>query len=585
MPKVAIIQLQRFREICSILPVAKLLHDQGNSVDFFTHQDHVNLLGACSYVNPMPLDCPAFITQRGIDAALKGKYDSIITSQVSQHFNPLLTDTNNWQIQQWARVGCLKDFHKLPLIFDNRETDWEQKQLNTHLPKSGKPLLLYCLQAKTHPFIYQDFGKWIENTFTDYNVFDVGSICLHKPQYLLAFLEKAKIVITVDNLLLQLGYATKTPTIALVPNLSYYQSEPRNHWSGKISYVDSQTDKAKQKIIALVNKPEMGKLTRDTALLRTTFVNASGLSNQRTAVPPSPVIKENRSNIIKLELPQKSAFNPSMVPFDNGYLVAYRYGDGHLVDVCRIDKDFKVVGPAINLKLPNPTDPRLFWAPGGEELLCFYSTGAGGNNEYIKVAKIVDLSESREIRVYNDLRVSPTSLKDRQKNWNPFIHDDKIYLIGQINPHEIWKMYRHNEKVEVRLVSSTDWESLWMIDSNSFRGNTNAVEVDEGMLCTFHSTEWVKNKVYYDNGVYLFDKNPPFKVLGCAIIPYLRAEDAITKHARSAHIVCTFPCSIIKDGDRVLVIYGCNDSASWVLDTTVDELMAMVKPIPTGDLE
>ena len=104
------------------------------------------------------------------------------------------------------------------------------------------------------------------------------------------------------------------------------------------------------------------------------------------------------------------------------------------------------------------------------------------------------------------------------------------------------------------------------------RGNTNGISIGDRVLSVFHSVEWFKQKIYYDNGIYLFENKPPFKVIGHSNLPFLRGEDAIEPYARSRHLKCIFPISLIQKGDEIMVSYGDNDSGGYILKTNYKDL-------------
>ncbi len=182
--------------------------------------------------------------------------------------------------------------------------------------------------------------------------------------------------------------------------------------------------------------------------------------------------------------------------------------------------------------------------------------------------------------------LSPKNSRARQKNWMPFccsgvndtnsnINDQQLYLIASVCPHVVFSMDCNTFKTEQ--VSVWQWSHCWEPRGEFLRGNTQAVQLDDGnYLGTFHTgvRETPRGCVYYDNGCYLFEAKPPFKVLKCSDRSYLPASAATEPHFRKLGLIeCAFPCGMVREGERLIITYGNNDSCVIVLDTTVKAML------------
>jgi predicted GH43/DUF377 family glycosyl hydrolase len=166
-------------------------------------------------------------------------------------------------------------------------------------------------------------------------------------------------------------------------------------------------------------------------------------------------------------------------------------------------------------------------------------------------------------------RISPIS-NVRQKNWMPFVYNKEILLVASVCPHLIYDL-KGNLRYE------TEWLNPWF--KNDFlRGNTNCLLLPDGnYLGTFHTVDRLGNCYYYDNGCYLFEGKPPFKVLKCSNQTYLPGEAAITPHFRRAGIIqCPFPISLWQDKKNLFISYGDNDSEVKVLKTTLKAMLEIM---------
>ena len=268
------------------------------------------------------------------------------------------------------------------------------------------------------------------------------------------------------------------------------------------------------------------------------------------------------TNTTRLELPHKGAFNPGLAPIEGGYVMVYRPTELSFVG-CLLDRKFKA-SKCYPFFLTGGADPRLIWTPEGE-LLMSYSQFDNGKEAIF--AKII-MSNGEFIEPIEAIRISPVSLKERQKNWMPFVHEGKTYFVASVCPHIIYE-FDGNEAVKKY---ETTWKSPWFYEK-TLRGNCNIVQVGDVFIGTFHTAAQLGMTTYYDNGVYIFEAKPPFRVLRCSDKTYLRAEDGIEPHYRKEGCIrCTFPIGMVIEGERLLIAYGDNDSCVKILDTTVQEM-------------
>ena len=207
------------------------------------------------------------------------------------------------------------------------------------------------------------------------------------------------------------------------------------------------------------------------------------------------------------------------------------------------------------------------------------TTKTGLNFECIRGCIIMDLNVSPKFIDAEPFRISPENITTRQKNWMPFIHEGKIYLIASVCPHVIYEMeVDQNNQIACEQKYETSWITPWLFPKEFHRGNTNPVQLDDGnFLGTFHTAKWYGSKCYYDNGCYLFEGKPPFKVLKCSNQTYLPAEGAVERHFRNGgRIKCTFPVGMVKENEKILISYGDNDSIVKIMETTVTDMCKLM---------
>jgi len=265
MDRIAIIQLCRFGDIVSILPIAKYL-SKDNEVTIICHEDFAGILDAVSYVKVQTLSTHHRDLVGAIAKAKLEGYDQILVTQNMGNNNRIPYETDNYQCQQWARAGFLDKFHDLPLIFDKRNKEFENKALKLFLPKEdGRPLLGYSLHGISSIYLrWKEQEDWIKKTFgKTHRLMNFGDICTGQVHNLLGLIEKCDKLISIDTLHLHLAYATNTPTIALVDDNPQKRSEPRKHWIENVTYIESITDIGREKISnAVYDKPKLGRFSK-----------------------------------------------------------------------------------------------------------------------------------------------------------------------------------------------------------------------------------------------------------------------------------------------------------------------------------
>lgn len=307
----------------------------------------------------------------------------------------------------------------------------------------------------------------------------------------------------------------------------------------------------------------------------------SGIKSTPTIRPEIKNVISLENNIItKLDLPEDGSFNAGLVRMPNSdkYICVYRPNEYNFFG-CFLNNDLTIDKKSyFKFSMSNCADPRLTWLPDNRLLMSYSSTSeVGFRFECIRGSIIMDLNKSDSFIDGQPFRISPESFKDRQKNWMPFVCNDKLYMTASVCPHIVYEVGVGKDKFDILNKYENSWYSPWMF-KEFLRGNTNAVQLDDGnFLGTFHTATWHEGRCYYDNGCYLFQGKPPFKVLKCANRTYLRAEDAIEPHFRKKNLLkCTFPVGMVKEDNRLLISYGDNDSCVKIMETTVDSMLDLM---------
>ena len=275
----------------------------------------------------------------------------------------------------------------------------------------------------------------------------------------------------------------------------------------------------------------------------------------------------------RLELPEKGSFNAGIIRYDKEKLICVYRPDENTFTGCYLDNNYNVFEDSYyNFNIERCADPRLLWTKDDQLLMVYaHVDNLEFEKEYIRGTIIMEDRFGGSFVEDISFRISPSETKGRQKNWMPFCHDDKIYLISSVCPHEVYELVDANT---CNKVYSTKWSNPWRIKEH-LRGSTNPVRLPDGnYLSTFHTAMKHNNKLYYDNGCYLFSGNPPFNVLKCSIKTYLPAEAACEPPFRKgSDIVCNFTVGMIYENNKVIISYGDSDSAVKIVEYRLEDLL------------
>jgi predicted GH43/DUF377 family glycosyl hydrolase len=152
----------------------------------------------------------------------------------------------------------------------------------------------------------------------------------------------------------------------------------------------------------------------------------------------NPYLTSIINKTTKLNFPEKGSFNAGLVKYLDKYICVYR-PDEYSFKACVLNKDLSIDKSSyFKFNVTNCSDPRLIWVEN--KLLMVYSSTeeVGIKKECIRGGIIMDLDKSNDFIDFKQFRISPEN-NERNKNWVPFIHNNKIYLIAHISPHIIYE--------------------------------------------------------------------------------------------------------------------------------------------------
>jgi predicted GH43/DUF377 family glycosyl hydrolase len=266
------------------------------------------------------------------------------------------------------------------------------------------------------------------------------------------------------------------------------------------------------------------------------------------------------------------AYNPSLVSYGDGYLLAARYdtmvqgakpSDADLEDqmvFVKLNRSFEPVGPVSRDfftgggEFGTAQDPRLFWWKN--KLWAVFNA----RNQALEGApRRMAIAEVQEKDGYFSL-ASGQFFSFRggffEKNWPPFIVENELYFIFNTEPHQVIKPDAHGKCTLVATTSVFPWKR------GHLRGGTPALPYGENeYISFFHSSKryrYLNNdwRQIYVMGAYTFSAKPPF-----AITRYTsKVIDSAGYYDQSNHWKIIFPAGLVLEGNYAYVTMGRNDN-------------------------
>jgi predicted GH43/DUF377 family glycosyl hydrolase len=292
----------------------------------------------------------------------------------------------------------------------------------------------------------------------------------------------------------------------------------------------------------------------------------------------------------RIDIPNfRGAFNPSIIRWNNSFLLSFRIRDSRLISTFQIglvllDEDFNLIGcpQILDVRSKNPLmprkeqDPRLLYV--ADQLYMVYSneikqSEAGGKYETrrVFVAKMEYDGEKFVVDKPECLYGFEGEREKRwEKNWVPFDYNGNLLLAYSLAPHRILHHLKGTGTCET--LASTKSKINW--NWGHLRGGTPALQIDEDhYLSFFHSSIPLstvhsngKEMLHYFMGAYIFKSTPPFSITGISPEPIVAKKfysGPAYKTFKPLRVV--FPGGFIFDDKYIWVAYGRQDHEIWIV--------------------
>lgn len=307
----------------------------------------------------------------------------------------------------------------------------------------------------------------------------------------------------------------------------------------------------------------------------------------------------------RIEIPgYPHAFNPSIIQWNGKIILTFRNIPDvknkyiSYIGIAELDKQFNVIGKPQLLDLTpedyplsapsRAEDARLIQV--GKDLMIVYSDNrdekiskAGFRVHTAKLTYRNDLFGVQNVQKLTDFKGETPLL--REKNWVPFVYDDRLYLSYSLEPHRVFRPIPNSPSCE--WILDTDVKMGW--DWGVVRGGTPGLKIDDDhYLSFFHSSKLMKTDhsdndevLHYFMGAYLFSSRPPFQILAMSPEPIVGPNFYMGENYKPYwHPVrAVFPCGFIFDKKHIWVTYGRQDHECWVVKLHRKRLIQSLKPL------
>jgi hypothetical protein len=178
----------------------------------------------------VPFDGKPWEVSKAVEAAKKLCPNVIVTQvngplkEIEEHaYGPAGQKhavTDSFCRESWKLAGCLKDWGKVPLVFDERDPEREA----VWMPKAKKKIILVSAGSESSPFPYRDLLlTLVKLKYKAFNVVDLSEIKAERFYDLLGLYEAAHCLISVDTAHLHLAAAVPAlPVMALIQDRPIY---------------------------------------------------------------------------------------------------------------------------------------------------------------------------------------------------------------------------------------------------------------------------------------------------------------------------------------------------------------------------
>lgn len=292
------------------------------------------------------------------------------------------------------------------------------------------------------------------------------------------------------------------------------------------------------------------------------------------------------------------AFNASIIRWNGSLLMCFRVRNEKMISTFDIgfvwlNEDFNPISTACILEIRNENpqcqhqkqDPRLIILDN--KLYILYSNFIKIGNMITRRMFIAPVTiDNNTFYITNPTCLHPFEGCGArwEKNWVPFVHEQKILLAYSLTPHRIFEP----SLTTGECTTHSTTHSLISWNWGELRGGTPAIRDGDEYLAFFHSstnlaTTQSQEKImaHYVMGAYTFSGKPPFEITRISTQPIVAGQFYSEPYYTTwKPLRVVFPMGCIMEKEYLWVTYGRQDFEIWVAKIDKKRLYDSLIPCP-----
>ena len=507
----------KFGDVCNVLPIIyKEFHATNQKQNVLVASKYLPILTGCSYAVP--------VEWKGewsdVDGAAKSvEGTDCYIKPVSTMFagKKFAKETPSFCYEQYRLCGDLENFDNLPLVFDKRSPEREEKLVKETVGDSK--FILIGDRGESSPFAKSDdLVELISKKFKKFKVVRLSEVKADFIYDLIGLYDKAMALISTETVHLHLSRASNVPVIALTTNKPerWHGTAFQKRFHLQIRYSDYDSRKGEivdclKTIIAGIPKPD----------IRLTGIGGYNM----TLAATYPVYRFH---------PDKKSWRTILA-----------INDGGRVSTIETPKEFE--GYSFE-------DARFFSFNGTAYLSYTLARTVEGHArcviQYAQLRKTAD-----GFRLANPIqpKYGKNDFSSMEKNWTFYAHNNRLYCFYQRSPEQIVLEMDGDTVVKELKTKPPKW------DYGDIRGGTHPIEYNGLLLQFFHSQ---KKGIYYV-GALLMESTPPFQIVSVSSRPIFTGNETWIQGQKFWKGNVTIAYGATKLPNGFYVCGGFNDCATF----------------------
>lgn len=287
----------------------------------------------------------------------------------------------------------------------------------------------------------------------------------------------------------------------------------------------------------------------------------------REATTASRIIRIDENKLLPQYMGKR--LNSSLMPFENGYLYAWRNDWGNAcIWAVKLDRNLQPIGNGKRLGLNHRyamsgrEDPRLFMHKGKPHI--WFTGWMGMRSTEWQKANILFARLNSQLNVEDIFFPDIPNRDSYEKNHAYFDFQDKTFCVYSISPHIVHQVYCNKVIKTYTTENSIKWRY------GHLRGGASPVLHQGEYWHFFHGMSEVNGKRLYSIGVAVFEARPPFRIIKVTHEPL---DVAVPD---SAGFGCIFPCGAFHEDNHWVISCGVQDRWSelrYYSDQQIDAVL------------